>query len=123
LVAGGEGLGVLVDGLVGEGLGWTLKAGAGAAGFEEAAVHVVDTLGAGALVEVVYVLGAEVEIFRVCFGEALFDFSEGFVGCVGLGGEGVAAALRVEAPDESGVGFPGLGCGDVLYAVAVPEAA
>jgi hypothetical protein len=50
-------------------------------------------------VEVVYVLGAEVEIFRICFGEALFDLGEGFVGGVGFGGEGVASALGVKAPD------------------------
>ena len=30
---------------------------------EEASVHVVDAAGAGALVQVVYVLGAEVEVF------------------------------------------------------------
>ena len=68
---------------------------ASAAGLEETAVHVVDAVGAGALVEVVYVLGAEVEAVA----ESFFDFCEGFVGGVGLGGEGVAAALGVEAPD------------------------
>jgi hypothetical protein len=47
----------------------------------------------------VYVLGAEVEIFRICFGEALFDLGEGDVGGVGLDGESVTAALGVEAPD------------------------
>jgi hypothetical protein len=46
----------LVEGVVGERL-----VAARAAGFEEAAVHVVDAVGAGALVEVVYVLGAEIE--------------------------------------------------------------
>ena len=44
------------------------------------------------------------------------------MGGVGLGGEGVAAALGVEAPDESGVGLPGFGGGDVFDAMAVPEA-
>jgi hypothetical protein len=53
---------------------------------EERAVHVVDALGAGALVEVVYVLSAEVKVCRVCFGEALFNLGEGLVGGVGLGG-------------------------------------
>jgi hypothetical protein len=44
------------------------------------------------------------------------------VGGVGLGGEGVAAALGVETPDERGVGLPGLrGCA-LFDAMAVPEA-
>jgi hypothetical protein len=82
----------------------------------------VDAAGAGALVEVVYVLGAEVEVFWICLSEALFDFGEGFVAGVGLGSEGVAAAHGIEAPDESGVGVPGFGRGDVFDAVTVPEA-
>ena len=88
--ADGEVVGVFVEGLVGE-----VFVGASAAGLEEAAVHVMDAVGAGALVEVVYVLGAEVEAVA----ESFFDFGEGFVGGVGLGGESVAAALGVEAPD------------------------
>ena len=72
---------------------------ADAAGFEQAAVHMVDAVGAGALVEVVDVLGAEVEVFWICLGEALFDLCECFVSGVGLDSEGVAAALRVETPD------------------------
>ncbi len=56
-------------------------------------MHVMDAAGAGALVEVVYVLGAEVEVVGVYFGEVAFDFGEGFVGGVGVGGERVAAAL------------------------------
>src|SRR6266566_3171383 len=55
--ADGEGLRVFVEGLVGEGF-----VGTSAAGLKEAAVHVVDAVGAGALVEVVYVLGAEIEV-------------------------------------------------------------
>lgn len=55
-IAEGESGCGFVEGLVGEGLVAT-----GAAGLEEAAVHVVDACGAGALVEVVDVLGAEVE--------------------------------------------------------------
>ena len=90
----GEFLWVFVEGLVGEGL-----IAAYAAGLEEGSVHVMDAARAGAFVEVVDVLRAEVEVFRICFGEALFDFGEGDVGCVGLGGEGVAAAHGVEAPD------------------------
>ena len=54
--ANGEIVGVLIEGLVGE-----VFVRTSAAGLEEAAVHVVDAVGAGALVEVVYVLGAEVE--------------------------------------------------------------
>jgi len=115
--ADGEGFGVFVEGVVGEAL-----AGAGAAGLEEGAVHVVDAVRAGALVEVVDVLGAEVEVVGVYFGEVLFDLGESFVGGVRLGGEGVAAALGVETPDEFGVGLPGFGGGDLFDAVAVPEA-
>jgi hypothetical protein len=81
-------------------------------------MHVVDAVGAGALVEVIYVLGAEVEVLP----EALFDFCESFVGGVWFDGEGVAAALRVEAPDEGGVGLPGFRGGDVFDAMTVPEA-
>jgi hypothetical protein len=66
---------------------------------EEAAVHVVDAVGASAFVKVVDVLGAEVEIFLICLGEALFDLCECFVSGVGLDSEGVAATLRVETPD------------------------
>jgi hypothetical protein len=69
-------------------------------------------------VEIVDVLSTEVEVPP----EAVFDFCEGFVGGVGLSGEGVAAALRVEAPDESGVGLPGFRSGDVFDAMTVPEA-
>ena len=39
-----------------------------------------------------------------------------------MGGEGVATAHGVEAPDEGGVGAPCFGGGDVFYAVVVPEA-
>jgi hypothetical protein len=59
----------------------------------------MDAVGAGALVEIVYVLGTEVEVFRVCFGEALLNLGEGLMGGVGLGSEGVTAALGIEAPD------------------------
>ena len=41
---------------------------------------------------------------------------------VGLCRQGIAAAHGVEAPDESGIGVPCFGGGDVFYAVAVPEA-
>ncbi len=54
--------------------------------------------------------------------ELLLDFCEGDVGGVGLGGEGVAATLGVEAPDQGGVGLPGFGGCDLFDAVAVPEA-
>ncbi len=110
--AGGEG--GFVEGLVGEGM-----VAAGAAGLEELAVHVVDVAGAGALVEVVDVLGAEVE----AVGHVALEVGEGEVAGVGMGGEGVAAAHGVEAPDEGGVGVPGVGRGDVFDAMAVPEAA
>ena len=106
---------VFIEGLIGERL-----VAEGATGFEERAVHVVDALGAGALVEVVYVLRAEVEVFGICFGEALFDLGEGVVGGVGLSDAGVAAALGVEAPDEGGVGVPSFWGGDFFYSMAVP---
>jgi len=56
LTAFRKGLGGFVEGCVGEGL-----IAASAAGLEERAVHVVDALGPGALVQVIDVLGAEVE--------------------------------------------------------------
>jgi hypothetical protein len=83
-----EVIGVFVEGLVGKGL-----IGASTAGLKEAAMHVVDAAGASALMEVVYVLGAEVEVVWICLGETLFDLRESFVGGIGLGGEGVSAAL------------------------------
>jgi hypothetical protein len=55
----------------------------------------MDAAGAGALVEVVYVLGAEVEAVA----ESFFYFCEGYVGGVWLCGESVTAALGVKAPD------------------------
>ena len=106
---------VFVEGMVGKGLVAT-----GAAGFEEGAVHVVDALGSGALVEVVYVLRAEIEVFGICFRKKLFDLGESFVGGVWLDGECVATSLRVEVPDQGGVGFPGFGGGDLFYTIAVP---
>ena len=87
-------------------------------------MHVVDAMGTGALVEVVYVLGARGSSFRgQIFCELLLDFCEREVGGVGLSrGSMAAAALGVEVPDESGVGCPGFGRGDVFDAVAIPEA-
>ena len=82
----------------------------------------VDATRAGTLVEVVYILGAEVEVFRVGFCELLLDFREGEVGGVGLGGAGVSTTLGVEAPDEGRVGVPCFGGGDVFDSMAVPEA-
>ena len=49
--------------------------------------------------EVVDILGAEVE----AVGHAALEVGEGEVAGVGLGGEGVAAAHGVEAPDEGGI--------------------
>ena len=102
-----------MEGVIREGM-----VAAGAAGFEELAVHVVEVVGAGALVEVVYVLGAEVE----AAGHLALEVGEGEVAGVGLGGEGVAAAHGVEAPDQGWVGVPGVGGGDFLDTMAVPEA-
>jgi hypothetical protein len=79
----------------------------------------VDVAGASALVEIVDVLGAEVE---TVWPESALDFGEGDVGGVGFCGAGVAAALGVEAPDELWIGFPCFGSGDFFDAVAVPEA-
>jgi hypothetical protein len=72
---------------------------------------------AGAFVEVVYVLSAEVEVLA----EALFDFCESFMGGVGLCGQGVPATLGVEAPDEGWIFLPGLGGGYFFDAMTVPE--
>jgi hypothetical protein len=54
--ADGKVIWVFVEGPIGK-----VFVGASAAGLEEAAMHVVDAVGTGALVEVVYVLGAEIE--------------------------------------------------------------
>ncbi len=116
MVAGcarGKVIGVLIRCVVGEGL-----VAAFAAGLEELAVHVVEILGAGAFVEVVYVLCAEVEAVW----HLVFELGEREVGCVGLGRFGVSAALGVEVPDEGWVGLPGFRGGYLLHAVAVPEA-
>src|SRR5882757_6333244 len=86
------------------------KEGGGAVEFSVDGVHVE-----GDFAEPDYV-GADGLATLVAGGEGLGVFVEG------LGGEGVAAALGVEAPDQGGIGFPGLGGGDVFYAVAVPEA-
>ena len=86
---------------------------------EEAAVHVVDVLRAGAFVEVVDVLGAEVEAAR----HLAFEVGEGEVAGVGLGCEGIAAAHGIEPPDEGWICVPGFRGGDVLYTMAVPKAA
>ncbi len=116
--AGGAGRDValgldLVEGLVGKRIFAT-----DAAGLEEGSVHVVDALGTGALVEVVDVLGAEVE--AAGGGEGSLDSGEGEVAGIGLGSKRIAAAHGVETPDERGVGIPGSGSGDVFDAVAVP---
>lgn len=119
--AGGESRGGLVQGLVGEG-----PVAADAAGLEEASVHVVDAAGAGALVEVVDVLRAEVEAGRILIGFLLIyfllDLGKRGVSSVGLDGEGVTTAHGVEAPDEFGISLPGFGGGDVFDAMAVPQA-
>ena len=91
---------------------------ADAARLKKASVHVVDTLRAGTLVQIVYVLGAEVEAVA----QSLLDGCEGFVSGVGLGGESVVAAHGVKAPDELRVNLPGFGRGDVFDAISVPEA-
>src|SRR5579871_7044294 len=56
-LADGKIIGVFVERVVGE-----VLVGAGAAGLEETAVHVVDATRTSTLMEVVYVLGAEVEV-------------------------------------------------------------
>jgi hypothetical protein len=89
-----------------------------AVGLHEFAVHMEETAGAGALVEVVDVLRTEKEAVA----DVLLQFSEGEVGGVGLGFGSVGAAFGVELPDEFGIALPGGGRADIFNAIAGPEA-
>ena len=44
------------------------------------------------------------------------------MGGVGLGSERIATAHRIKAPDEGRINLPGLRCGDLVDAVAIPQA-
>ena len=68
-------------------------------------MHVVDAKRACPLVQIVDVLGAEIEIAA----EFMLDLCQCKVGCVWLGGESVAPAHGVETPDQLGIGVPRFG--------------
>jgi hypothetical protein len=97
--------------------GWTATFGL-AAGLGEFAVHVDEVAGAGALVEIIYILGAEEEAVT----KVGFELGQGEMGGVGLSLVGGGAASGVELPDEGWVAMQGFGGADVLDAVARPEA-
>jgi hypothetical protein len=87
-----------------------------AVGFGEFAVHVNETDGTGALVEIVYVLRAKKEAVT----DACLKFGQRVVGGVGLGFCSVGSAPGVELPDEFGITLPGVGSADVFNAIAGP---
>jgi len=111
VLTSGQG-GSFVDGIVLE-----CDLAASASGLKEGSVHVVNAVGAGALVEVIDVLGAEIEAIA----QPLFYFGKAEVSGVGFGPEGVATAHGVETPDEFRVGLPRLGSRDLFDTVAVPQ--
>ena len=86
---------------------------------KQLAVHVMKTMRAGTLVQVVDVLRAEIEAIA----HLLFDGGQCAVRCVGLRSHRIATAHGVEAPHQLGVRLPGLGRGDLLHAMTVPKAA
>jgi hypothetical protein len=89
----------------------------GAAGLKKSSVHVVDALGASPLMEVIYVLRAEIKAIA----ELLFDLCKGSVGGVRFYCNSVSAAHGIKAPDEFGIRFPGFRCRHFFNAITVPE--
>ena len=85
-------------------------------GFGQFAVHVDEANGAGALVQVVHVLGAEKEAVA----DALLKFGKREVGRIGLGLCCRGAARGVELPDQRRIALPGIGSADILDAIACP---
>ena len=90
-----------------------------AAAFEKFAVHVDDADRAGLFVEIIDILGAEVEAVA----EAAFERGESEVAGIRFCGCGHAAAHGIKFPDELRIALPGGGRGDFLEAVFAPEAA
>lgn len=88
-----------------------------AARLEEAAVHVMNALGAGALMEVIDILCAEEEVVA----HLPFDLGESFVGGVGLRRHRVAPPHGVELPDALGTLLPCFGSCDFLETISIPK--
>jgi len=82
-------------------------------------VHLHDAPAPRPLVEAVHVLGRQQEAVA----QALLECGERPVRRVRRGRLGLRAALRVEAPDERGVGGEAPRRGDALHRLAVPQPA
>ena len=104
-----------IDGVVFDGWAATVFL---AARLRELAVHVHQALGAGPLVQVVDILGAEEEAFA----ETRLQVRESEVRGIRLGLLRGQTPRRVELPHKSCVALQRFGSADVLDAVAGPEA-
>lgn len=82
-------------------------------------MHMVHALRACALMQVIHILGAEVE--PVAY--PVLDCGESQVCCIRLGCEGVAATHGIEPPNQFRIGMPGFrGC-HLVDPVTIPQAA
>jgi hypothetical protein len=90
-----------------------------AATFEEFAMHMEDTLGAGKLVKIVDILGTQEEAVV----KGPFKGGDGEVSGIGLGLGGHAAAHGIEIPNQARIAAPGMRRGNFLDTVFPPEAA
>lgn len=87
------------------------RAGAGiATALEKFTMHVNDAAGAGLLVEIVDVLGAEEKTIR----EGAFQSGESEMPGIRFGGSSNAATHGIEIPDEARIAAPGVRGGDVF---------
>ena len=82
-------------------------------------MHVMNATRAGALVQVVYILSAEIEIVF----ELFFNRRERTMGYIRFRSESVAPAHGVKIPYQRGVRLPGLGSSNLLDAVPIPKSA
>lgn len=87
-----------------------------AAHFQDLAMEVEDVLRASTLVEVIDILGNDVDVVMLLQG------SQGKVGGIGLCGQYISPAHVVEGLYEGGIAAPGAGCGYVFNVVAFPQA-
>jgi hypothetical protein len=79
-------------------------------------MHMVHAYGSCALVQIVYILRAEIEAIT----HLLLNSCQRKVCRIGLGGERVAAAHGLEVPDQCRISMPGLRSCDLVYPVTVP---
>ncbi len=77
----------------------------------------VDAKRAGALVQVIDILRAQIKMLA----QLIFELRQGQVGGIRLGRESIAAAHGIEAPHQFRIGVPGLGCCHLLDSIAVPQ--